>query len=82
VSQEQAEQLVEHTDLPVVLVFPSEDHTTVLWRHPESAFLLALTPQDKLELRTDKSEMPHSMRPPSVNIPVYVDLLVAPVPEA
>ena len=45
--------------------------------HLESAFLLALTPQDKLELQTDKSERRHSMRPPSVNIPGDVDLLVA-----
>ena len=73
---------MEYSDLPGVLVFPPEDHTTVLWHHPEFAFLLALIPEDKLELRTDKSERRHSMRHPSVNIPFYVDLLVAPVPEA
>ena len=73
---------MEYSDLPGVLVFPPEDHTTVLWHHPEFAFLLALIPQDKLELQTDKSGRQHSMRPPSVNILGDVDLLVTPVAEA
>ena len=56
---------------------PPEDHTTVLWRHLEFPSLLALIPQDKLELQTDKSGLRHSMYRPSVNIPGDVDLLAA-----